>query len=1135
MAPHLTYFSLFKIRLEWTWLVQTSDFVRFINKGTPLPIHYYAGLHLGEITTELGKQITEDQKENPIKRPLVVVPNQNLIPWLRLNLPKFDPSHLSLNVEFTFLEKAILKLIFKSLSIQTYEEKTALYQYETLKRDCFSLLYQRQNTLLKNFPEMEKYLEEIPKLYYLSDVLTKYFKDYELNREEWIKDWLGLEAKNIPKELKKDPYWELEKQIYTEIYKDKSKPKNLFCYLEEGKKLPLSGDLHLFCLSNLSGTYIDFLKETAFDTDSKLTVHIYQFHNGKTIGKNPEKTKNYLSKFSKPQSYLAKEFAKDQYNKQKSKFVSGGMLSKLKAFLLEETPKTENYLEDQTVRVWNAPSVYREIESIAHDILHKISLNKGKLNLLDFAILVPNMNEYRSAVEWVFDGGIYTTQKKEILPQLLKIPYSITDLVAKDTSQLYLALSTLFRCITNNRFEKEDIHTLFKNPLITNPNESDEESPLKVLDLIDSLGSIYEEEKESNPYTISFGLKRAVVSIVAQEEEAWKEMQIVTKPISSNNTVIQFVEIWNRIKEIQWELKEKILKTPKGERYPILENSFQKLFSFEGEWEKERIYFNAWLKSIESWCDSDWNQTKDFLEMMSLLTEEIFSDIPMHRGNYLTEGVTVSLLQPMRPIPFLHVYIAGLGEGKFPGSVDRSRFNLRRYDSKPWDLNRREIQESLFWESILSAEESITFSYVGKNTLEDKEFEPCSTLFEVMSAMEIKEANELPLTSYSRYYDKSPFPSFDYVRNLERFGASDEQLPNPSFTDPNLLVSSEISSQKSNEITVQELTNGLKNPILGPLLENLGRIWDEEEKHEEEPFRLNQLEIYTIKSILIPIFTESLVFDKEWIWDREKIQTHLKELTLKAEQNAEFPYGAFHIVSSEVLLNEVELISERFRTLKESLFHSKENLSYLKAVSIGDTGLRDCKKIEPYQLTEKNTLVGEWENIIEKDGIYYWFYTGSLYDKPKYPNEYLKDYLGKMAYVLISACLFRVTGNALVIIPANAKDFKNESWLDMSNFSVTDCQSYLDSVFQLVTEENPKYIPNAGLNLFFSKHSLEEIETNGDTIDKLWKDFLSEERENILHFESKTMKLSPYTKVLLENFSIQSVWKIFLPLLKKGF
>lgn len=1101
-----------------------------------MPIHYYAGLHLGEITTELGKQITEDQRANPLKRPLVVVPNQNLIPWLRLNLPKFDASHLSLNIEFTFLEKAILKIIFNSLNIQTYEETTALYQYETLKRDCFSLLYQKQNKLFKNFPEMEKYLEEIPKLYYLSDVLTKYFKDYELNREEWIKDWLGQESKNIPNDLKKDPYWELEKQIYTEIYKDNSKPKNLFQYLEEGKKLTLSGDLHLFCLSNLSGTYIDFLKETALTTNSKLKVHIYQFHNGKVIGKFPEKTKNYLSKFSKPQSYLAKEFSKDSYNKQKSKFVSGGMLSKLKAILLEESAKEENYLEDQTVRIWNAPSVYREIESIVHDILYKITQSKGKLNLLDFAILVPNMKEYRSAVEWVFDGGIYTTQKKENLPNFIKIPYSITDLVAKDTSQLYLALSTLFRCLANDRFEKEDIHILFKNPLIVGNVDTDgEDTSLQVLDLIDSMGSLYEEEKEYNPYTISFGLKRSVVSMIADEESAWENLNIVTKPISSDKTIIRFVEIWNRIKQIKSGIKDKLLEITKEERYITFESLFQNLFTFDGEWEKERNYFNQWLRSIESWCRTDWNHPKDFLEMISLMTEEVFSEIPMHRGNYLTEGVTVSLLQPMRPIPFLHVYIAGLGEGKFPGSVDRSRFNLRRFDSKPWDLNRREIQESLFWESILSAEESITFSYVGKNTLEDKEFEPCSTLFEVMTAMGVKDAVELPLTSYSRFYDENLFPSFDYVRNLNRFRDNEGILPNPNFTDPNQLTINQLTQEKSDEVTIQELTNGLKNPILRPLLQNLGRIWEEEDNIAEEPFRLNSLEIYTIKTIFIPIFTESLANEKEWIWDRDRIQAQLKEFTQKAEQNAKFPYGAFHIVSSEILMEELEVVAERFRFLKESLFQKKEDLTYFKAVSIGDTGLRECKKLDPYQITTLHRIVGEWENIIENEGIYYWFYTGSLYDKPKYPNDYLKDYLGKMAYVLISACLFRVTGNRLMIIPANAKDFKNDSWLDFSDFTIDDCKSYLNSIYRLVVEENPKYIPTAGLNLFFSKHNLEEIGENLDKLEILWKEFLVDESDTILQFENQLMKISPYTKVLLENFSISSVFEIFLPLLKKGF
>ncbi|TGL85245.1 exodeoxyribonuclease V subunit gamma [Leptospira congkakensis] len=1103
-----------------------------------MPIHYYAGLHLKDITTELGKQIKENQKENPLKRPLVVVPNQNLIPWLRLNLPKFDTSYLSLNIEFTFLEKAILKIIFQSLNIEPYEEQSSLYQYDTLKKECFSLLYQKQKVILKNFPEIETYLEEIPKLYYLSDVLTKYFKDYELNREGWIKDWLGIgsENKSIPDELKKDPYWELEKQLYTEIYKDSSKPKNLFRYLEEGKKLPLNGNLHLFCLSNLSGTYIDFLKETTSSKNSNLVVHIYQFHNGKTIGKNSEKTKNYLSKFSKPQSYLAKEFSKDQYSKQKSKFVSGGMLSKLKAFLLEESPKPDNYLEDQTVRVWNAPSVYRELESIAHDMLNKISLSKGKLNLLDFAILVPNMNDYRSAVEWVFDGGIYTSQKKDSLPHLLKIPYSITDLVAKDTSKLYSALSTLFRCFTNDRFEKDDIHILFKNSLIAGTSDNDEETNTqKILDLIHSLGSIYEEGNQENPYTISFGLKRAVVSMIADENNAWEKIQVATKAISSNETIIQFVEVWHRIKYIQIELTDKVIKTSKENRFSSIEILFQQLFQFEGELENERNFFNQWLRAIEPWCNHDWNNTKDFLEMISLITEEVFSNIPMHRGNYLTEGVTVSLLQPMRPIPFLHVYIAGLGEGKFPGSVDRSRFNLRRFDSKPWDLNRREIQESLFWESILSAEESITFSYVGKNTLEDKEFEPCSTLFEVMTTMEIKKAVELPLTSYSRFYEENQFPSFDYVRNIKDIRETEKSLLNPNFTNPDSLIVSEANQKVQMEISVHQLANGLKNPILTSLSENLGTTWEDEEELEEEPFRLNRLEIFTIKKVFIPLFAESLVAEKDWNWDRNKIQTYLNEYTTKKEQEAEFPYGAFHIVSSEVLLEELTSISERFRILKDSLFQSVYSSIYLNAVSLGDTGLRNCKKLNPYSITDVCNIIGEWETLIEKEGIYYWFYSGSLYDKPKPPNEYLKDYLGKMAHILISACLFRSIGKKLVVIPSNSRDFKNESFLDFSAFTESDAKSYLNSVYTLVTDESPKYIPNAGLNIFFAKHSLEEIEKNPDIMDQIWNYFLLEESDTILHFENKLMKLSPYTKVLLENFSLRSIWEILVPLLKKGF
>ncbi|MCW7463183.1 exodeoxyribonuclease V subunit gamma [Leptospira limi] len=1097
-----------------------------------MPIHYFAGLHLHEITSELTKQIKKEQIENPLRMPLVVVPNTNLIPWLKLNIPKYNDSQLSINIEFTFLEKAILKTIFASLQIPPWAEEENFYDYNSFQKDCFRYLYENQTTLFQNHPEIKTYISDLPKLYYLSDLLTKYFKDYELNRSDWIHNWLRDTKSQIPNQLTKDPYWALEKEIYLGI--NKGDQKNLFYYLEKGKELSLHGNLHFFCLSNLSGTYIDFLKTVS--KNPNFNIFIYQFHNGKVIGQNPEKTKNYLSKFAKPQSYIAKEFSNGNKQKEKSKYASGGMLAKLKSILLEEQVKEENYLNDQTVRVWNAPSEYREMESIAHDILHKISTSKGSLSLLDFAILVPNTNDYKAAIEWVFHGGIYTTQRLEETPTLHRLNYSLSDLVAKDSSLLYKVFSILFASFLNQRIEKEDFIQLLENPLVTGKNKTESSDQTNsVSQLLNSLGSLYEENKEENPYTISFGVKRAVLSVISDEKTTWDKMGMITDPLAEEDSVLHLNLVWEQIKSLQSFFTSEFLQLPTSERFKSFESKWNQFFKFSEETENERIYLTTWLETIAKWCDTEWNNVNDFLQFITLQTDEIFSNIATQKGNYLTEGITISLLQPMRPIPFSHIYIVGLGEGKFPGSKDLSRFNLRKNDAKPWDLNRVEIQESLLWETILSAEDSITFSYVGKNTLEDKEFEPCSSLFEIMNSLGIDRATEIPLTPYSRFYEKEILHSYDYARNLKQYRSLETELPKPSFTSLEDLVlpSSELKSKK--EISITSIASAFKNPILPYIKENLGYIDDEEETSAEEPFYFNALETYLFKSKFVPLFTESLAKEEVWSWDKDTIAQKINEFSQIAEKKAEFPYGAFHLVTTETLLEELTAIAEVYKTLKTELFSNANGMVYLSSLSIGDTGLRDGIQLPSFPLDENQSITGEWENLIAIGDTYYWFYPRSFVPKPEKGNEYLKDYFGKMILLFLSACLFRTIGKKLVIIPILSKQKEKDMILPLDHLPEKESADYIRSVVNLINESPPMYVPNPGLNLFFAEMGTDHSEKKVDELETAWKEFLEEEADQILEFESEHMKLSPYGKDLLHQFSFKKVYRLLLPLLRKGF
>ena len=97
-------------------------------------------------------------------------------------------------------------------------------------------------------------------------------------------------------------------------------------------------------------------------------------------------------------------------------------------------------------------------------------------------------------------------------------------------------------------------------------------------------------------------------------------------------------------------------------------------------------------------------------------------------GNYLTGGVTISALQPMRPIPFRVVYVLGMEEGHFPGKADLSSLDLRLSRRRIGDISLPERNCYLFLEMLLSVRQKLYISYVARDLQKDRLQQPCSVI-----------------------------------------------------------------------------------------------------------------------------------------------------------------------------------------------------------------------------------------------------------------------------------------------------------------------------------------------------------------------------------------------------------------------
>ncbi|MDF3821548.1 exodeoxyribonuclease V subunit gamma [Leptospira sp. 96542] len=1104
-----------------------------------MAIVYHSSLNLLELTKVLSENLQKDQIQNPLKSPKVVVPNLNLIPWLRLNIPKLSKEKISANISYTFLEKSILDLVFENKKIPKHQRNHLVMGLLEVEERIFAYLYANRNRGLKEFENLSNYIKLLPRLYSLSRKLAKYFKDYELNRSGWIVSWakeIGIEnfetfnQTAIPKDLESDLYYQFEKKIFQDVVLKSNADKLFLKILSKASTETLVGNIHLFCLSNLSGTYVEFFKKIT-ENNQNLNIHLYQYFSNietnEIAGKEISDTSR-ISNFAKPQLYLNGEFSK--YTKTKTNFevTTQNYIIELKKRLLGTGSKIPYDPTDNTVRFWNAPSVYREVEQVAYDIMDRIWKSNGSLHLLDFSVLFPNISEYRPAVEWVFDGGVYIAKSPNELPVLQSIPYALTDVMAKDSSLVYRAIKIFFKFLSTGQINRNDILEILRNPvLIPEPFEEDIDQTL------DQLGVLGDGSEFTNdPYTMEEALKRLALSLYLNEETSWDELNAVPIPSGSENFRLELLVYWANFKQFLNDLQQ----IPKIKDLNLRSEQFQRLFTnifhFDEEFYREERMFGDWLKDIQTWVKSDVSEN-DYFPLLNLATDSLFSEQTEIFGNYLTSGVTVSLLQPMRPIPYKHIYILGLGEGKFPGSLDRSPINLRRLGEYSWDVNKKEIQESLLWETIFSASESITFSYVGKNTKEDKDFEPSSSVSEIMNSFENVNVFEIPLHNHSKAYESNSLPSFAFERNL--FWNSDTKLPSPNFSDPNLYRKMETQNDNKKRYNLAELTKYVKDPLTYYLEKNfqMYHLNEDFEDQTEEHFSLSALERYFIRSQFIKLFTESLSQSSLQLWNYKNIELQIDNIIKKEMSKALFPTGAFALLEKNHLIEEMMELISFFNDWDQKYFQTKSTINFYDYLCVGKSGLKSSLQLDPLVLGSGKEIFLEIENVLEADGLFYWVYNSRIIQKPVvYSSDYhYSDYLGGMVQPYLASQIMSELGKKLIILPVNAKS-GNKKISSRLEIIPKHNAHYIETI--LTSINSPLHVERKIFLNFILNHSNKETILSEEYILSLkpkWQNYIDENEKDILGFHPKLLKISPHILNFVKNMDFDFAVALYLPMI----
>lgn len=1097
-----------------------------------MSIRVHSSDDLADLSEALSESLREEiSRQDGLYSPTVIIPNKSMETWLNLDLvQRFG---VVFNIRFLFLEKYLEELVLEKFSPEIDPKSRPFLQGESRKFQIYETLL-RDQEFLQKYPILKNYLlpsgRKTPdpvRLLDLSGRLAKYFKDYELHRQDWIRNWLGEKYSLL--RLPGEDIWEevatqseiffFQKELYSYLTNSDPSKETLIQYsmrnLGLGSKVKKHSakNVYLFALSQLSSTYIAIFQNLLPE------IHLEVFQFGVPDGEPVSGTernqicRNWANSFRSLKKSWAISGAEFSHSRKKEKRTKT-VLSEFKEYLgRSEYKSLPRLLPDESLQILEAPGKVREVEAVFHHILSILSESK-ETKLTDFGIFCSDLSEYRAALEFVFEGGIQAKLAEKSGSSIKTLPYSIRDVLASETSAYISGVLSLFTLFSKER-SRADIFKLLRNPCFQSKWEVEPSLVEEWARLSEDL-ELYQDDSlaEDQPLSFSFRkgfLRLAAGNILSLEEE--EDLPVSPLDSGAGYSVSTWIGLWRRVSFLLEEFSS-LASDPKSSGEKILDSLsdlLRKLFSspssnpIEAELEQNIIDSLYELRSVQ-W---DPKNFKDRLKFLEAFFKQTGGEIKVRKGQYLTGGITVSSLQPMRPIPFRHVYILGLGEGLFPGTDDTSAFNLRHLAPREGDINVRGLNQSLLYETILSAKQSLVLSFVAEDITKDESIAPSSSLLlleqalkENVLAPETSVRIKIPLNKHSKEYfiQKETPPtkfaekfrkSFDLSASL-LYGKEEDKEYYRKTVLGNFQASPPTKKEIPNLETIDwnDLVRFAKSPLSYHLQRRFG-LYSEEisdsESATEEPFRISdnfkfmkELWSYSMKktekelqnslSGLFAIWEKrgniprGIYGDAEFLIKSEKvgkISEAVAEILSDSEILSGFTFGEStkkgNLLSLPMIPLEISNVSKiSINGLKEDVFLKKEADDTLTLVLVYPNSKKKFKNlIEPFLIQSLLDLIPSKNTPKSVTAIF------GYGDKPSISNMNREEggiYRKKFLFDLVQEFLNQSTS---LISPGIWEDFPDRTEIDLNDSKNL---NLLSGEYKTWAQESVQYDPEIYLD-----------------------------------------------------------------------
>ncbi|KJY85074.1 exonuclease V subunit gamma [Vibrio galatheae] len=583
-------------------------------------------------------------------------------------------------------------------------------------------------------------------------------------------------------------------------------------------------------------------------------------------------------------------------------------------------------LEDKSLTLHACHSPMREVE-VLHDQLLAMFDADPSLKPRDIIVMVADINAYSPAIQAVFGNA----------PGERFIPYSISDRTADQESPILNAFMQLVN-LPNTRCLASELLELLETPAILARFGLDENEFILAKQWVEQSGirwglnSTTGQEfdlPETSQNTWQFGIDRMLLGYAMEQSVGLFESN--SGPLAPYNEVQGMgAELAGKLAhyiETISDYRVKLLKNQSIDSWrEVLTLLLDDFFSVELEGE-------AALKSIRDTLANLKQQLTDaaFEQQLApaIIIQYLQNKLSATRisQRFLAGQVNFCTLMPMRSIPFRAVCLLGMNDGVYPRSMPPEGFDLMNGRTKAGDRSRRDDDRYLFLEAMLSAQQSLYISYVGRSIQDNTERVPSVLVAELMEycqqnyclegdqSLASDDSGDKLLSELITYHSMVPFsasafsgqqPSYakEWLPAANRLGQSSGEF-NRELADYLLDASYPleldlVELQRFWRLPVQYFFNRRLKVMFEPPLPVM---------EDDEPFVLNGLESYQMRDGLLEVLL------KQQLNDAQAGKAVIEDFVKQQRAEGKLPVGAFGDIEFETNRVQTQELEEKLAFL----------------------------------------------------------------------------------------------------------------------------------------------------------------------------------------------------------------------------